>query len=270
VSDAPLDATRLAWPPRPRWILGEIVDWLPLAFCFIAYDEINNLLGPILPPAHYDPQLAFDRLLFGGQVLAVRLQHAFYVPGRPHVWDWLAMVVYSSHFFVPTLGAVTLRFRRRAQFRPYIARFATLTTLGFLTYIAFPAVPPWLASQRGFVPPIHRIVRELWYAIGRPDIASLFAGSNVYANDVAALPSLHAAYPLLLAIFLWRGASRLQRVLLAAYVPAMAIVLAYFGEHYVFDVLLGWIYVGVTLVLVAAVRRLSARALPRAPRPQAG
>ncbi len=269
MSDAPLDAPRVAWPPRPRWILTEITDWLPLAFCFIAYDEINNLLGPILPPAHLDPQLACDRLLFGGQVLAVRLQQAFYTPGRPHVWDWLAMIVYSSHFFVPTAGAVLLRFRGRERFRPYIARFATLTTLGFLTYIAYPAIPPWLASLRGFAPPLHRIVRELWTAIGRPDVAVLFAGSNVYANDVAALPSLHAAYPLLLAIFFWRAANRVQRVLLAAYVPAMAIVLAYFGEHYAFDVMLGWVYVGVTLALVAFVKRLSARASRRAPRPRA-
>jgi membrane-associated phospholipid phosphatase len=58
---------------------------------------------------------------------------------------------------------------------------------------------------------------------------------------VAAVPSLHAAYTLLITLFLWRAAGRM-RPLLALYPLAMAFALVYAAEHYVVDILLGWVY----------------------------
>jgi hypothetical protein len=84
---------------------------------------------------------------------------------------------------------------------------------------------------------------------------SAIAGKQL-ANPVAALPSLHAAYPLLLCLFFWPVASRAWRVVLATYVVAMGFVLVYGAEHYVFDLLLGWVYaVAVTVAARALVRR---------------
>jgi membrane-associated phospholipid phosphatase len=55
------------------------------------------------------------------------------------------------------------------------------------------------------------------------------------------VPSLHAAYTLLIALFLWRLAPRWGRVLLAAYPLAMAFALVYTAEHYFSDILVGWV-----------------------------
>jgi membrane-associated phospholipid phosphatase len=68
---------------------------------------------------------------------------------------------------------------------------------------------------------------------------------------VAAVPSLHAAYTLLFALFLWPIAGR-ARPLLALYPVAMAFALVYSAEHYVSDILLGWAY---TLAAVWVVSR---------------
>ena len=84
----------------------------------------------------------------------------------------------------------------------------------------------------------------------------LFERGSEYANPVAAVPSLHAAYTLLFSIFLWRLVPRWARVLLAAYPPAMAFALVYTGEHYLVDILLGWAY---TLVAVWIVGRVADR-----------
>ena len=59
---------------------------------------------------------------------------------------------------------------------------------------------------------------------------------------MAAVPSLHTAFALLIAITLWPVAPRRLRPLVALYPLAMGFTLVYTGEHYVFDVLLGWIY----------------------------
>lgn len=242
-----------------QWLGRGLLDWLPLYVALFVYDEINNWLGPLLPPPHARSLIHFDQWLFGGAVPAVWLQRAFYTDGQPRAWDWAALAIYCSHFFVTLLCALVLWLRSRPAYLRYMSWVVALTTLGFATYIALPAVPPWLASQRGLLAPTHRIVRELWQHLGWSGMAALFSGSNLYANDVAALPSLHAAYPLLMAIFLWRTSRPWARAALAAYALVMPVVLIYFAEHYALDILLGWLYVGVSLLLVRRLWRLLAR-----------
>ena len=73
-------------------------------------------------------------------------------------------------------------------------------------------------------------------------------------NPVAALPSLHAGYSFLIALFVWKtiGAGR-ARFLLFIYPLAMAFTLLYGGEHYVIDIVAGWLY---TLAACALAGRL--------------
>ena len=73
-----------------------------------------------------------------------------------------------------------------------------------------------------------------------------------YAFPVGALPSLHAAWPLMVTLLLWRRAGR-GRILLVAYTLAMAITLVYTADHFVFDILSGWLYATVTFLVVNAV-----------------
>ena len=51
--------------------------------------------------------------------------------------------------------------------------------------------------------------------------------------------------------------SRVWRVLLAAYALAMALTLVYTGEHYVVDVLAGWLVAVVGVVASRLVARLT-------------
>ncbi len=230
-----------------------LVDWFPVFVVLFAYDAIHNRLGRFLPPAHTLPQIRADEALAGGTVPTVRLQHAFYSQARPEWWDYAALLVYTSHFFVSVLVGLSLWIRSRPRYLRFMKAFVGLTTVGYFTYVVFPAVPPWLASQRGALAPTHRLVRELWDRLGHHGIAGMFSGSTVYANDVAAIPSLHAAYPVLIAMFFWRGSGPGARVALALYAVVMALVLVYSAEHYVVDIVLGWLYAFATAL---AFRRL--------------
>ena len=75
-------------------------------------------------------------------------------------------------------------------------------------------------------------------------------------NDVAAFPSLHAAFPMLITIFFWSRIGSRRRAVLVAYTVAMALTLVISGEHYMVDVLGGWIVVA---VVVLVWKRLSAQ-----------
>jgi hypothetical protein len=78
----------------------------------------------------------------------------------------------------------------------------------------------------------------MWDALGYHNIAATFSATNLYANDVAAIPSLHAAYPLMIALLYWGVCRPAARIVMALYVAIMALTLVYTAEHYVVDILL--------------------------------
>ena len=81
----------------------------------------------------------------------------------------------------------------------------------------------------------------MWTHVGLRSGAHTLSATSDLANPVAAMPSLHAAYPMLLLLFFWRRAGR-WRWLLALYPLAMGFTLVYAAEHYVVDILFGWLY----------------------------
>jgi len=220
-----------------------VLDWAPLYFILTLYDTLRGLAGTWLEPHALD-QIAFDKWMFGGTVPTVFLQHTFYTPGVAHVWDYIAFFVYLSHFFAAFLVAAWLWKFSYERFRRFATLFVGLTFAGFITYALYPAMPPWLASRTARLQPTAKIIDEMWSHIGLSNGKHVFSGTGQLANPIAAVPSLHAAYPMLLALFFWKTAGR-RRWLLAAYVLAMAVTLVYTGEHYVVDIFLGWLYAAV-------------------------
>lgn len=239
-----------------RWLRGVIFDWLPFVSILFAYDALRGIADGLLLPAHVRPQLEVDQDLFGGTAPTVWLQHHLF-HGAHHLrwYDYGAWGVYLTHFFATLALAAILWLVAHEHFRRWAAMVCLLAFMGFATYVLFPAAPPWLASEGGHLPATHRIVKDVFHQM--PVFGSVFDGGTKMANDVAAMPSLHAAYAMLLALFLWPLVSRRWRPLLALYPLAMAFALVYTAEHYVADVLAGWAYaiVAYTVVDWALARR---------------
>lgn len=246
---------------NPRAWARVILDWLPLFLILLAYDLLRGHVHDLNARAHLQPQIDFDRWLFGGTVPTVWLQRHFWHPDSPRPWDYVVWGVYMTHFFAALTTAAVLWKVAHARFRRFAALFVTLTFAGYLTYLLYPAVPPWLASQQHAIGHAQRVIQQMWRHVGFDAAARVFGKNSDYANPIAALPSLHAAYPFLLALFFWKRAGR-WRILLALYPIAMALTLVYSGDHYVFDILTGWIYA--TVVYVVLNRFLDRRAARKA------
>src|SRR5262249_49272478 len=75
---------------------------------------------------------------------------------------------------------------------------------------------------------------------------------RISADAVAAIPSLHAGGIMLFSIFMWPRLSKCWRPLLVLYPLFMCFTLVYSAEHFVTDVLAGWL--GAVLVGVVASR----------------
>ena len=219
-----------------------VIDWLPFYLLLTAYDMLRGSAGKWLMP-HVIPQIRIDEWLFDGTAPTIRLQHALYTPGVAHPWDYAAFVVYMTHFVVPFVIAGILWKFAHDRFRRYTALLVGLTFAALVTYALYPAVPPWLASQNASLPPTAKIIDEMWTHIRLGNGASVFSATGHFADPVAAMPSLHAAYPMLLMLFFWKSAGRWRwRWLLALYPLAMAFTLVYTGEHFVIDIVFGWLY----------------------------
>lgn len=221
---------------------GVVRDWIPFFGLLIAYDALRGSAGHAFAP-HYLPQLQIDRFLFGGTTPTEWLQHHLW-HGHARWFDAALACVYLTHFFAtPVLAAVLWR-RDRARFRRFTAIVATLSAAALLTYALYPAAPPWMAGESGLIAHVTRILPNVWAAGGLRFAGSVVEGGYRYANAVAAVPSLHAAFALLVAITLWPTRTRWTAPLLALYPVAMAFALVYGAEHYVSDVVLGWLYTG--------------------------
>jgi hypothetical protein len=126
---------------------------------------------------------------------------------------------------------------------------------GFVTYLLLPVGPPWYAAQHGFLPgPNGAPAISYLKSSAFDDIARFFGfqGNYLYSytmydinpNDVAAFPSLHAAYPTLAFLFARRAFGRIG-YLMIGYAACVWFAVVYLGDHYLVDVLGGIAYAAV-------------------------
>ena len=269
------------------WRRVVVKDWLPLIAVLFLYDLLRGsaeLVGarladlPLLSSsatnpgetvrAHVTPMIRFDEWLFGGTVPTVSLQQRFHDPGVVHWWDAAAVPVYFSHFFVSLAVALVLWLVSYRLYRRFIWSLVALTAITLATYAAFPAAPPWMAGlpANDYLPEVARVAGDTLRAMGGATVNSAVERGAAYSNRVAAMPSLHGAIPMLLLAFFWPLTRWVGRSLLALYVLAMALTLVYGGEHYVLDLLVGWLYaIGAVLLVQVLLRRRTKRADSQAP-----
>jgi hypothetical protein len=228
--------------------LGRLLaDWLPLAAILLVYDASRGLADGLGMPVHMSEPAAVDRWFTGGVLPTAWLQEHW----QADWWAAVASLVYSSHFVVTPLLLGVLWIRDRARWVRYSRLVVALSLAGLVTYVLYPAAPPWLAAREGIVEPVERISGSGWEILGLPRAGALLVHSQGQVNQVAAVPSLHTAFAVLACLVLLPVARHWwQRAALAGYALSMPLVLVWSGEHYVVDTVLGAAYaVGVVLLV---------------------
>ena len=258
------------------WWRVVVHDWLPLLTVLFAYDLLRGFakdVGPHLADlpllhvdqvhpaltarAHVAEPIDVDEAVFGGHLPTLWLQQHAHTPGVVHWYDAVAVPLYFSHFFVSLGLAVVLWAVSYPVYRRFVWTLVALTAATLVTYALFPTAPPWMAGlpSNGFLPPVDRVVTSSLRLLGGHTVNSAVERGDAYSNRVAAMPSLHGAVPMMLLLFSWPLVRRPARALLLAYVLAMALTLVYGGEHYVTDIVVGWLYAAVAVVGVHRLRR---------------
>jgi membrane-associated phospholipid phosphatase len=228
-----------------------VIEWSPFIGVLFVYDRLRGIADGLLFPAREVPQIKVEEAIFGRPIPTVWLQaHLWHGAGDLHWWDYLTWCVYVTHFFATLIVAAILWRWAHDRFFRFATMVCVFSLAGFATYVLYPAVPPWLAARHGSIGSANRTIAVVWPQVPIAHFGSLFEKGQTYANNVAAMPSLHAGFSLLIVLYVWRLVPRWSRPLLALYPPAMAFSLVYTGEHYAVDCIAGWAYAVATFVAV--------------------
>lgn len=221
----------------------------PFVGLLLIYETFRGLVPHINHRVEYGWMPAVDRALFGELPTATLQQWLW--SGQTQWYDIALYLFYMAHFVLPVALALLVWKYREKFYGRYIISFVVLTLAGFLTFLLFPAAPPWLAAQEGVIEPVRRVSSDVWFSLGVNDFPSLY--NSLSPNPVAAVPSLHAAYATLFSIFIFRFFGRRWGMLSVAYPLAIYFGTVYQGEHYVIDELIGAAY-GVGAYAVSGVK----------------
>jgi membrane-associated phospholipid phosphatase len=251
-----------------RQAIVTLRSWVPFLFALFLYDFARAIGHWLDRPIAVTPQITADRWLGGGKLWTERLQNWLIdsrvgLRTRPiaeveqilrndestiHWYDVLVSAVYQSHFFVPYLAAGIIWAKGQRLWRWYAATFVSVNFAACAVFALYATAPPWYAAQKGLIEPFPRVLAARgWSQVGLRFAARIIEKGQSTVNPFAAIPSLHSAQALLVAIFLWQVVWKWMRPLLAALPIAMTFALVYSGEHYFIDVLCGWGLVALAL-----------------------
>lgn len=211
---------------------------LPFVGLLIAYESFRGLAHHLNAHVHYTWMPNFDRWMFGVLPTA-RLQQWLW-HGQVQWYDFIFYLAYMAHFIAPIALALLIWRYRDKFYWQYVSTFVVLSFAGFLTYLLYPAAPPWMAADRGIIEPIIRVSSKVWFALGIQDFPSVY--NKIAPNPVAAVPSLHTAYAVLFTIFITKLFGKKWGLLSAIFPFLIIFGTIYQGEHYAIDAILGIIY----------------------------
>jgi hypothetical protein len=165
----------------------------------------------------------------------------FFETNTHPVLDVLSGLFYLCWVPVPLMFSIWLFFKDKRMLLDFSLAFLLTNIFGFMLYYAYPAAPPWYVELHGFqenfsIPGNEAGLANFDRILGVQLFHSMYAKN---ANVFAAIPSLHAAYPLLTLYFGVKKKLRAASWLFLVILGGIWFSAVYSRHHYIIDVLLG-------------------------------
>ena len=198
---------------------------------------------------------------FGNARELIGLERALglFVEPAVHAWasgsDWLidgaSWLYVNTHFTITTAALAFIYLRRNQSF--YFVRNMFMVAMGIalVLYAAYPTAPPRFMPEWGFTDSVARFT----------GLTAEGSSADALYNPFAAVPSMHVAFALMLAVPMARMVRRpLSRALWLAYPGLVSFVVVATANHWWFDAFTG----ALTAAVAAFAALLFARWRPAA------
>jgi hypothetical protein len=226
--------------PTRRFILGFSV----FIIFWIIFDFMKAFPNYQYNTVHIASVYHAEKCLFGIHIAPglVLTPNEFWKIHSHTFLDILSGLFYLCWIPLPLAFAGYLFYKDKETLFRFTLTFLLVNLLGFIVYYAYPAAPPWYVQLYGF--DFHAHTPGNTAGLGRfdgyfhrPVFSSLYAKSS---NVFAAMPSLHASYPLVVLYYgIRRTSLRWTNVLFGTITAGIWFAAVYSGHHYVLDVLAG-------------------------------
>jgi membrane-associated phospholipid phosphatase len=232
----------------------------PIGLVALFYDSMRVVQNVGVTPesVHVCDLRAGELALFGVEMNGQRVTYHDWFQAHPSpILDGLCAIPYATFIFVSIACAVWLYIRDYPRMVRFTWCFFALNVCGFVTYHLYPAAPPWYFHAHGCA------VDVLTHASEGPALARVdarlgihyFAGMYGRSSSVfGAMPSLHCAYALIVALEGWAVFSRAWRAASVGFFALMCFSAVYLDHHWVLDAIAGVAY---CFVVVGAARALT-------------
>lgn len=165
--------------------------------------------------------------------------------------DIICGMFYLTWVPLPFLFALYTYTKNKNLFLRFCFAFLFVNLIGFCIYYLYPAAPPWYVVHHGMI--LDPATKSFAAGLLRFDQIfgiNLFAGLYEKGSNVfAAMPSLHASYPMIGLYYSFQHPLKWIRVVFAIVMLGIWFAAIYLTHHYILDVLAG-IAVGVAGIFV--------------------
>lgn len=209
---------------------------------WIIFDYMKAFPNYRFQTVHIQDLYETEKRVFGIWQEGILLTPNEYWLQHGHIFlDILTGLFYLCWVPVPLAFAGYLFFKSRMAFLQFSLTFLLVNLMGFALYYIYPAAPPWYVQQHGFT-----------FLAATPGNTAglekfdLFFGAGIFnvlysksSNVFAAMPSLHAAYPVIVLFYAVKYKLGWIKSLFTVIMIGIWFSAVYTNHHYVLDVLAG-------------------------------
>ncbi|MDA8692736.1 phosphatase PAP2 family protein [Saprospiraceae bacterium] len=215
----------------------------PLFIYLIGYSSLRLLHQDGSETIHNQGLYNLELKLFGFEYMGKTIIPCEYFAENHNAFlDFIAGFFYVSWMPFPILfGFIAFfTFREKLAFQFWLA-FLFTNLLGFTGYILFPAAPPWYYLTYGAeimnnAPSSAAGLLRFDELINFPLYHGMYKSAT---NTFGAMPSMHAAFPMVLTYYAIKYGNKVLTTLFAISLAAIWFGAIYSNHHYILDVIAG-------------------------------
>ena len=236
-----------------------IIGFSIFIFYWIVYDSMRVLPNYEVSTVHIKEPYEFEKAMFGISVNNILLTpNEYFAIHTNRLLDLLSGLFYINWVPIPLAFGVYLFVKDKILFTKFSLTFLIVNLLGFIIYYIYPAAPPWYVDQYGFdlhigIPGNRAGLARFDEIIGLPIFQNIY---NKNANVLAAIPSLHSTYPLIVLYFGIKKRLGWINLLLVIFMLGIWFSAVYSSHHYIIDLAVG---IFITLLIIPIFEYLSRR-----------
>lgn len=211
---------------------------------WIFYDSMRVFPNYLFNAVNILEPYEIEKRIFGITVgNTIITPNEYFLNNPTKTLDFIAGIFYLTWVPLPVAYSIFLFFKDRPMMLKFTFTFLLANIFGFMVYYMYPAAPPWYYLSYGNVenfgiPGDAANLTRFDILVGSPIFQNMY---NKNANVFAAIPSLHAAYPIIMFYFGLKKKYKIASIIFFIDILGIWFAAVYSLHHYIIDLILGGI-----------------------------